>query len=144
MKWMKMNNLAFFLLLTALTYSWSLPQFFSLNIGFGEDSAPLTFHNQEQQNQDISLHSFQQPSQQIGLQSQRQSVRSQQTFQQPHSSQRDQNFQSGPSFPQKRPSPTLPPTPARSAPAPPLSPKPLRTEQNLNPTSVSPESHEEA
>ena len=110
---MKMNNLTFFLLLTVLAYSWSLPQFFSLNIGFGEDSAPLTFHNQEQQNQDISLHSFQQPSQQNGIQSQQQEVRSQQTFQQPHSSQRDRNFKSGSSFPQKRPTPTLPPTPAR-------------------------------
>lgn len=80
------------------------PQFFSLDIGFGSDSSPLTFHTQD--------------ASQPAAPSQQSSFQQQPSFQPQSSFQPQPSFQPQSSF---QPSPvTAAPPPARSAPAPPM------------------------
>merc|ERR1712106_298240 len=124
----KMNKICFTLLSVALTFVRTLPQSFSIGIGFGSDDSPLTFHQDESnpvhQSAFQAFQSQQSPlqAQQAPIQPQQSSFQPQQSFQsqqfssQPKQAPKQSNFQPQQSSQSSRV--TVAPPPARSAPAP--------------------------
>merc|ERR1712106_1293229 len=89
----KMNKICFTLLSVALTFVRTLPQSFSIGIGFGSDDSPLTFHQDESNPvHQSAFQAFQ--SQQSPLQAQQSSFQSQQAPVQQQRFQPQQSFQS--------------------------------------------------
>merc|ERR1712106_1152498 len=76
----KMNKICFTLLSVALTFVRTLPQSFSIGIGFGSDDSPLTFHQDESNPvHQSAFQAFQ--SQQSPPQAQQAQIQPQQSFQ---------------------------------------------------------------
>jgi len=116
----KMYKTCFTFLCLVISPTCTLPQFFSIGIGFGSDDNPITFHS-SQQPQSQSQQPLFQPQQTASHQQESRSQPAQPSFpsqqpsfqpQRPEEQQQQQRFQFG--------EVTAAPPPARSAPAPPL------------------------